>query len=75
MLLALVHSIVVDTIFDTSLTILVMVPVDAGFFGELYPISFIRPTLALHLTFRFEWSMNIDELALEIACLIHLLIY
>ena len=32
-LLALVHSTVVDTIFDTSSTILVMVPVDAGFFG------------------------------------------
>ena len=74
-LLALVHSTVVDTIFDTSLTILVMVPVDARFFGGLDPISSIRSTLALHLTFRFELLMNIDELALEIAYLIHLLIY
>ena len=30
---ALVCSTVVDTIFDASLTILVMVPVDAGFSG------------------------------------------
>ena len=30
---ALVHSTVVDKIFDTALTILVMVPVDAGFLG------------------------------------------
>ena len=48
-LLALVHSTVFDTIFDTSLTILVMVPVDAGFSGGLDPISLIRSTLVLHL--------------------------
>ena len=48
-LLALVHSTVVDTIFDTSLTILVMVPVDAGFSLGLTPILLIRSTLALHL--------------------------
>ena len=30
---SLVHSTVVDTIFDTFSTILVMVPVDAGFLG------------------------------------------
>ena len=34
-LLALVHSTVVDTIFYASSTILVMVPVHAGFFGGL----------------------------------------
>ena len=33
-----VHFTVVDTIFDTSLTILVMVPVHAGFSGGLDPI-------------------------------------
>ena len=48
--LVLVHSTVVDTIFVTSSTILVMVPVDAGFSGGLDPISLIRSTLALHLT-------------------------
>ena len=36
-LLVLVHSTVVDTIFDAFLTILVMVPVDAGFLGGLSP--------------------------------------
>ena len=36
-LLALVYSTVVDTIFGASLTILVMVPVEAGFFGGLIP--------------------------------------
>ena len=65
--LALVHSTVVDTIIDTSLTILVMVPVNARLFGGLDPIISIRSTLALHLTFRFELPMSIDELALEIA--------
>ena len=48
---------------------------DAEFLGGLDPISSIRSTLALHLTFRFTLSMNIDELALEIAYLTHLLIY
>ena len=48
---------------------------DAGFFGQLDSISSIRSTLALHLAFRFELLMNIDELAFEIAYLIHLLIY
>ena len=33
-LLALVCSIVIDTAFDASSTILVMVPVDAGLSGE-----------------------------------------
>ena len=47
--LALVHSTVVDTIFDTSLTILVMVPVDAGFSWGLDHMLLIRSTLALHL--------------------------
>ena len=74
-LLALVHSTEVDTIFDTSLTIPVMIPVDAGYFGGLDPISSIRSTHVLHLTFRFELSMNVDELVLEIAYLIPLLIY
>ena len=49
-LLALVHSTVVNIIFDTSSTILVMVPVDAGFSWGLAPILLIRSTLALHLT-------------------------
>ena len=48
-LLALVHYTVVDTIFDISLTILVIVPVDAGFSSGLAPILHIRSTLALHL--------------------------
>ena len=48
--LVLVHSTVVDTIFDTSLTILVMVPVDVGFPGGLDLILLIRSTLVLHLT-------------------------
>ena len=48
--LVLVHSTVVDIIFDTSSTILVMVLVDAGFSWGLSPMSFIRSTLALHLT-------------------------
>ena len=47
--LVLVHSTVVDTIFDISLTILVMVPVDTGFSRGLAPILHIRSTLALHL--------------------------
>ena len=72
-LLALVHSTVVDTISDASSRILVMVPVDAGFLGGLDPISSIRLTLVLHLAFRFELSMNIDELALSVAYLIYLL--
>ena len=73
--LVLVHSTVVDTIFDTYLTMLVMVQDDAGFLGGLDPISSIRSTLALHLTFRFKLLMNIDKLALEIIYLILLLIY
>ena len=36
--LVLVHFTVVDIFFDTSLTILVMVPVDAGFSWGLAPI-------------------------------------
>ena len=48
--LVLVHSTVHDAIFDTFLTILVMVPVDAGFSGGLDPISLIRSTIVLHLT-------------------------
>ena len=48
--LVLVHSTVVDTIFDISSTILVMVPVDAGYSGGLAPILLVRSTLALHLT-------------------------
>ena len=74
-LLALVHSTVVDTIFYASSTILVMVPVDAGFLGRFEPISSIRSTLALHLTFRFKLLMNIDELVLGVAYLTYLLIY
>ena len=46
-----------------------------GFLGGLDPISSIRSTLALHLTFRLKLLMNVDELALEIVYLIHLLIY
>ena len=72
---ALVHSTVLDTIFDTSSTILVMVPIDAGFFRVLDPILSIRQTLALHLVFRFKLWDDIDKLALGIAYLIHLLIY
>ena len=48
--LVLVNSTVVDIIFDISLTILVMVPVEAGFSGGLDPISLVRSTLALLLT-------------------------
>ena len=40
--LVFVHSTVVDIIFDTFLTILVMVPVDAGFPLGLTPILHIR---------------------------------
>ena len=63
-LLALVHSTVVDM---TQSTILVIVPVDAGFFGVYKPISSIRSTFVLHLTFRFGLLMDIDKLALGIA--------
>ena len=50
-LLALLCSIaLVDTAFDEFVTILVMVPVGAGFSGGYKPISLIWPTLALHLT-------------------------
>ena len=73
-LLALICSIAVDTVFDDSLAILVMVTVDAGFLWGYEPISSIRSTLALHLTFRFRLSMNIDKLALGVACLTYLLI-
>ena len=55
-LLALVCSIVIDTAFDASLTILVMVPVDAGFSGGYVPIYSIWPTLTLYLAFRFGLS-------------------
>ena len=48
--LVLVHFTVVDTIFDISSTILVMVPVDGGFSRGLTPILHIRSTLVLHLT-------------------------
>ena len=45
-LLALVlHSTVVDTIFDASPTILVMVPVDAGFLGGLIPCHLLDQPL------------------------------
>ena len=39
--LVLVHSTMADAIFDTSLTILVMVPVDAGFFEGLAPFCLL----------------------------------
>ena len=49
-LLAFICSIVpIDTAFDVFATILVMVPVDAGFSGGYKPISPILPTLALYL--------------------------
>ena len=48
-LLALVHSIVAGIIFGISLTILVMAPVEALFYGGLDPISLVRSTLALLL--------------------------
>ena len=48
--LVFVHSTVVDVIFDISLTILVMVPVEVGFSGGLDPILLVRSTLALLLT-------------------------
>ena len=73
--LVLVHSTVVDTIFDTSSTILVTAPVDAGFFGGVRSHFSIRSTFVLNLTFRLELLMKIDELALDIAYLIPLLIY
>ena len=64
--LVLVHSTEVDTIFDTSSTILVMVPVDAGFWGDWIPFTYwANPSTAPHI--RFELSMKIDELALGIA--------
>ena len=43
--LVLVHSTVVDTIFDTSSTILVMVPVDAGFPGAWVPFDLLGQPL------------------------------
>ena len=56
-LLALVCSIApIDIAFDVFSTILVMVPVDAGFLGGYKPIYSIWSTLALHLTFRFRLS-------------------
>ena len=55
-LLALVCSIVIDTAFDASSTILVMVPVDVMFSGGYEPICSIHSTLALHLAFRFRLS-------------------
>ena len=39
--LVLVHSIVVDIIFGISSTILVMVPVEVVFWGELTPICLL----------------------------------
>ena len=47
--LVLVHSTVLDTNFNTFSTILVMVPVNAGFSGRLDPILLVRSTLALQL--------------------------
>ena len=68
--LVLVLSTVVYTIFDTSLTILVMVPVDAGFSGGAgsHFAYQVNPGAAPYI--RFELSMKIDELALGIAYLI-----
>ena len=48
--LVLVHSIVHGIIFGISLTILVMVPVEAVLSGGLDPIMLFRSTLALLLT-------------------------
>ena len=39
--LVLVHSTVVDIIFDTSSTILLMAPVDAGFSGGSVPFHLL----------------------------------
>ena len=72
-LLALVCSIVIDTAFDTFVTILVMVPVYAVFSGGQGPISPIQPTLVLHLTFRFRLPHNRDKLTFWIAYLVYLL--
>ena len=47
---------------------------DAGFFGGVRSHFSVRSTLVLHLTFRSKLLMKIDELALDIAYLIHLLI-
>ena len=55
-LLALVCSIVIDTSSDAFSTILVMVPVDAGFSGGCEPICSVRSTLVMHLAFRFGLS-------------------
>ena len=53
-LLALVCSIApIDIAFDAFSTILVMVPVDAGFLGGHKPIYSIWSTLVLHFAFRF----------------------
>ena len=43
------HFIVVGVIFGISVTILVMVPVEAVFSGGLDPISLVRSTLVLLL--------------------------
>ena len=55
-LLALVCSILIDTAFDASSTILLMVPVDAGFLGGYEPVYSVWSNLALHLAFRFGLS-------------------
>ena len=73
-LLALVHSTVVDTILMLLQQSWSWYQLMQGL-GGFDPISSSRSTLALHLTFRLELPMNIDELALEIAYLIHLLVY
>ena len=72
--LVLVHSTVVDTIFDTSSTILVMVPVDAGFSGVWIPFTYrANPSTAPHI--KVELLMKLDTLTLCLAYLILLLIH
>ena len=59
--LVLVHSIII--IFGVSSTILVMVPVEAVFSGELEPIALSRSTLALLLTLDLDsWRRYILKL-------------
>ena len=47
--LVIVLSLVIGIIFDISLTILVMVPVEVVISGKLDPILLVRSTLALLL--------------------------
>ena len=56
--LVLVHSAIVLINFGVSSAILVMVPVEAAFLGELEPITLFRLTLALFLASN-HWRKHI----------------